>query len=90
MECKKFRSSGAEGGTTGAFGRGTCHQSPKRAIRRPFDDVPDNDSLEDIQYHIYVCEKIERGMRDVEAGRVVDQDEAKRRMAKWLGSMPGE
>jgi predicted transcriptional regulator len=29
--------------------------------------------------------KIERGLRDVEAGRVVDQDEAKRRMAKWLG-----
>jgi predicted transcriptional regulator len=27
---------------------------------------------------------IERGLRDVEAGRVVDQDEAKRRMANWL------
>ena len=38
-----------------------------------------------LQYHIYVREKIERGLRDVEAGRIVDQDEAKRRMAKWLG-----
>ncbi len=41
--------------------------------------------MEEIQYHIYVREKVERGLRDVEAGRVVDQDEAKRRMAKWLG-----
>jgi len=80
--------------------QGTCHRSQKRAIlclvsgtmytaketvRRLLDDLPDNASLEDIQYHIYVREKIERGLRDVEAGRVVDQDEAKRRMAKWLG-----
>jgi predicted transcriptional regulator len=57
----------------------------KEAVRRLLDDLPDNASLEDIQYHIYVREKIERGLRDVEGGRVVDQDEAKRRMAKWLG-----
>jgi predicted transcriptional regulator len=77
----------------------TCRLSPKRypvvvsaamhtakeTVRRLLDDLPDNASLEDIQHHIYVREKIERGLRDVEAGRVVDQDEAKRRMAKWLG-----
>jgi predicted transcriptional regulator len=57
----------------------------KETVRRLLDDLPDNASLEDIQYHIYVREKIERGLRDVEAGRVVDQDEAKRRMAKGLG-----
>ena len=57
----------------------------KEAVRRILDELPDNASLEDIQYHIYVREKIERGLRDVEAGRVVDQAEAKRRMAKWLG-----
>ena len=60
-------------------------QSAKQAVRRILDDLPEDASLEDIQYHIYVREKIERGLRDVEAGRIVDQDEAKRRMAKWLG-----
>ena len=59
--------------------------SAKETVRRLLDDLPDNASLEDIQYHIYVREKVERGLRDVEAGRVVDQDEAKRRMARWLG-----
>jgi predicted transcriptional regulator len=63
---------------------GAMHTA-KETVRRLLDDLPDNASLEDIQYHIYVREKIERGLRDVEAGRVVDQDEAKRRMAKWLG-----
>lgn len=52
-------------------------------------DLLDNALPEDIQYHAYVREKIERGLRDVEAGRVVDQDEAKRRMAKWLGGIVG-
>jgi hypothetical protein len=50
----------------------------KETVRRLLEELPDNASLEDIQYHIYVREKIERGLRDVEAGRVVNQDEAKR------------
>ena len=59
--------------------------SAKETVGRLLDALPDDASLEDIQYHIYVREKIEHGLRDVEAGRVVDQAEAKRRMAKWLG-----
>jgi predicted transcriptional regulator len=59
--------------------------SAKEPVRRLLDALPDDASLEDIRHHIYVREKIERGLRDVEAGCVVDQDEAKRRMAKWLG-----
>jgi predicted transcriptional regulator len=52
-------------------------------------DLPNNALSEDIQYHAYVREKIERGLRDVEGGRVVDQDEAKRPMAKWFGGIVG-
>jgi uncharacterized protein (DUF433 family) len=59
-------------------------RSAKETVRQILDELPDSASLEDIQYHIYVREKVERGLRDVDAGRVVDQDEAKRRMAKWL------
>jgi predicted transcriptional regulator len=60
-------------------------KSAKETVRRLLDNLPDDVSLEDIQYRITVRSRIERGLRDVEAGRVVDQDEAKRRMAKWLG-----
>ena len=38
----------------------------KETVRRLLDDLPDNASMEDIQYHIYVREKLERGLRDVE------------------------
>jgi predicted transcriptional regulator len=64
-------------------------KSAKETVRRLLDSLPDDVSLENIQYHIAVRAKVERGLRDVEAGRVVDQNEAKRRMAKWLGGVGG-
>ncbi len=46
--------------------------------------LPDESSFEDIQYHIYVREKIERGLQDVREGRVLSQEEVERRIARWL------
>ena len=57
----------------------------KEEVRKLLDHIPDDASLEDIQYHIYVCQKIERGLRDVDAGRLVNHEEVERRMDKWLG-----
>jgi predicted transcriptional regulator len=57
----------------------------KEEVRKILDRIPDDVSYEDIQYHIYVREKIERGLKDVEEGQVLSQEEAEQRMAKWLG-----
>jgi predicted transcriptional regulator len=46
--------------------------------------LPDTASLEDIQYHIYVRQKIALGLEDVDAGRVVKHEEVQQRLAKWL------
>ena len=54
-------------------------------VRKLLDRLPDEASFEDIQYHIYVREKIERGLKDVEEGRVLSHQEVERRMSKWLG-----
>jgi hypothetical protein len=62
----------------------SCMSSAKATVRKLLDELPDDASLEDIQYHIYVREKIEHGIRDAEAGRVISQEDAKRRLAKWL------
>jgi predicted transcriptional regulator len=59
--------------------------SAKEEVRRILDHIPDNASFEDIQYHIYVREKVERGLKDVEQGRVISQEEVERRMRKWTG-----
>jgi len=46
--------------------------------------LPEESSLEDIQYHLYVREKVERGLQDLKAKRVFSQKEVERRMARWL------
>ena len=54
-------------------------------VRQILDKLPPEASLEDIQYHIYVRQKIERGLDDVREGRVISQEEAEKKMSKWLG-----
>jgi len=56
----------------------------KQEVLKVLDTLPEDASLEDIQYHLYVLQRIERGRQDVEAGRVIAQDEVERRMARWL------
>ena len=48
--------------------------------------LPDDCTLEDIQYHLYVHEKVERGMKAVEEGHVVSQEEAEKKVKEWLKS----
>lgn len=38
-------------------------------------DLPDDATWADLQYRLYVREKIERGLADIEAGRVVSHEE---------------
>jgi len=60
-------------------------RTAKQEVRKLLDQIPDGASYEEIQYHIYVRQKIERGLKDVAEGRTVSQEEIERRMAKWLG-----
>jgi predicted transcriptional regulator len=57
----------------------------KDQVRKLLDQIPDDSSFEDIQYHIYVREKVERGLKDAEEGRVLSQEEVERRMLRWTG-----
>ena len=56
----------------------------KDEVRKLLELLPSDASYEDIQYHIYVREKIEHGLKDIEEGRVLSQEEVERRMSKWL------
>ncbi len=56
----------------------------KDEVRKILERVTDDASLEDIQYHIYVCQKIAQGLKDLEEGRVVSEEEAEERMTRWL------
>lgn len=60
-------------------------KTAKEEVREILDQVPDNATLEEIQYRIYVCQKIERGLEDVKNGKTISQKEMEARMARWLG-----
>jgi len=59
-------------------------QRVKEEVRNLLSRLPDNCSLEDIQYHLYVLQKIERGLKDAEQGQVYTQEEVEKMMGKWL------
>lgn len=46
--------------------------------------LPSDCSLEDIQYHLYVCEKIQHGIKAIDEGRTCSQKEAEKRVEEWL------
>jgi hypothetical protein len=46
--------------------------------------LPDNCSVEDIQYHLYVLEKVRSGLEDAREKGTISQEEAELRLSKWL------
>jgi len=59
-------------------------QTAKQEVGELLKRLPEDCSLEDIQYHLYVLQKIERGLKDAQEGRVYTQEEVEKLMAKWL------
>ena len=56
----------------------------KQDVAHPLTQLPDDATLEDIQYHVYVLEKIRRGRADIAAGRSHTREQARSRLARWL------
>ena len=56
----------------------------KQEVESQLKKLPDDCSLEDIQYHLYVIEKIQRGIEAAEKKGVVSQEEAEKRLNKYL------
>ena len=58
---------------------------PKEAVRQLLDELPPDASYEDIQYHIYVQQKIDAGLDAAERGDFISDEEIERRIARWAG-----
>jgi hypothetical protein len=46
--------------------------------------LPDNCSLEEIQYHLYVLDKVKRGLDEAHQKGTVSQEDAEKRFRQWL------
>ena len=60
--------------------------NPKAEVASMLDKLPEDSSLEDIQYHLYVLEKVKRGLSRAESEGEIPHEEAKLRLSKWLAA----
>jgi hypothetical protein len=56
----------------------------KEEVEALLDKLPDDCSLEDIQYHLYVIEKVRHGLEVADTQGTVSQEEAEGQLSKWL------
>ena len=56
----------------------------KSEVASMLESLPDDSSLEDIQYHLYVLEKVKRGVERAESEGALKHSEVKQRLEKWL------
>ena len=56
----------------------------KQDVESLLNKLPDNSSVEDIQYHLYVLDKVRRGLEDARINGTLSQEEVEERLGKWL------
>ncbi len=56
----------------------------KSAVLRLLEQLPEETTLEEIQYHLYVLHKIRAGQGAVDGGRVIPHEDVMREPAGWL------
>ena len=60
--------------------------TPKDEVTAMLESLPESSSFEDIQYHLYVLEKVRRGLQRADNEGVVSHADAKVRLGKWLSA----
>ena len=53
-------------------------------VKTLLDRLPENSHLEDIQYHLYVMEKIQRGLQRANDEGAVSQADVDHKFGEWL------
>jgi hypothetical protein len=56
----------------------------KQDVESLLKKLPDSVSVEDIQYHLHVLDKVRRGLEDARVNASLSQEEVESRFSKWL------
>ncbi len=56
----------------------------KAKVLETIHSLPDNFSLDELVERLIVLEKIQEGLQQAEDGKVMSNEEAKKRLGKWL------
>ena len=58
--------------------------SAKDVARQILDSLPEDCSLQEIQYRLHVRQMVEEGRQDVRNGKVLSQEEIEQDLERWL------
>jgi hypothetical protein len=58
--------------------------SIKGEVIKLIEELPDNVTIEDILYKLYVRARIEEGIKELDQGEGLSHDQAMERISKWL------
>ncbi|MDO9050320.1 MAG: hypothetical protein Q8N02_04820 [Methylotenera sp.] len=61
-----------------------AHMTDKHEAAELLAHLPEDSTFEDIQYHLYVLEKIKHGQADIAMGKTFTQAEVGAKLQKWL------
>lgn len=56
----------------------------KAEITSLLDKLPDDCTFEDVQYHLYVLEKVQRGLEVADTQGALTQAQVESRLGQWL------
>ena len=55
----------------------------KAEVRELLKKLPEDCTLEDVQYHLYVLEKIRRGIQRAQSEGTVPHEKVEKRLSRW-------
>jgi predicted transcriptional regulator len=56
----------------------------KQVAKELLEALPEDCTLEDISYHLYVRARVDEGLRDLKSGRHVPHEQVMREAGEWL------
>ncbi|MFT3788068.1 MAG: hypothetical protein QM770_18165 [Tepidisphaeraceae bacterium] len=60
----------------------------KERMHQLIDTLPDPEAtdaaIEELHYRLYVLEKVEKGLQELDAGKGVPHEQARKELARWL------
>lgn len=56
----------------------------KEEVTSLLERLPEDASIEDVQYHLYVVEKVRNGLNAARTEGTVTQQQAEEKLGKWL------
>ena len=59
-------------------------QTVKQEVVRMVSNLPDEVGYDEIMSEIYFRQKVDKSLKQIEEGKVISHEEAKKRISKWI------